>query len=289
LFHYKPFLDIFLQNLNLFSYNTIIHKKFKNNNKYKHIKGIKLSYKKLVGFITASLPNNNFTIDLALSMQEAGVDALELGIPFSDPVADGPIIEKASLEALNNGFKLNDLFQISSQIAPKMDTYWMGYLNPYYKFGVENFLKEGHKYGIKGSIIPDLPYEEAYKYKDLFKQYNQTIIDFIAPTTPKQRIEIIAKNSQEFIYLVAYAGITGSSKYEDLSHIIQNIKEVSKTPIYIGFGVNAKTAKEKSQGVDGVIVGSTFVEKLLDNSLSNNEKINHITAITKEIKDKINT
>lgn len=245
--------------------------------------------KKLVGFITASLPSNNFTVDLALNMQEAGVDILELGIAFSDPVADGPIIEKASLEALKNGFTLDDLFEISSQIAPKMDTLWMGYMNPYYKYGIENFLKKGKEFGIKGSIIPDLPYEEAVKYKDIFKRYNQSIIDFVAPTTPKDRIKMLTKNSNEFIYLVAYAGITGSSKKEDLTQIIKNIREATKTPIYIGFGVNGKTAKEKVKGVDGVIVGSVFVQKLLDTSLSNNEKITHITQIAREIKEKINS
>jgi len=245
--------------------------------------------KKLVGFITASYPSNNFTVDLALSMQEAGVDTLELGIPFSDPVADGPVIEKASLKALQNGFKLDDLFEISSQIAPQMNTLWMGYMNPYYKYGVENFLKKGAEYGIKGSIIPDLPYEEAVKYKDMFAQYNQSIIDFVAPTTPNDRIEMLTKSSSEFIYLVAYAGITGANKSEDLSAIISKIKEVTKTPIYIGFGVNTKTAKEKVQGVDGVIVGSSFVEKLIDDSLSNSEKINHITKIAREIKEKINS
>lgn len=245
--------------------------------------------KKLVGFITASYPSNNFTIDLALSMQEAGVDTLELGIPFSDPVADGTIIEKASLLSLQNGFKLKDLFAISSEIAPKMDTLWMGYMNPFYKYGVENFLKKGKEYGIKGSIIPDLPYEESIKYKDIFKQYNQSIIDFVAPTTSKDRIKMITKNSTEFIYLVAYAGITGSNKSEDLTDIIGQIREVSSIPIYIGFGVNTTTAKQKVQGVDGVIVGSSFVEKLIDTSLSNSEKITHITQIAKEIKEKINS
>ena len=245
--------------------------------------------KKLVGFITSSLPENNFTVDLALQMKEAGVDTLELGIPFSDPVADGPVIEKASLEALKNGFKLNDLFEVSSKIAPHMDTLWMGYMNPFFKYGIENFLKKGQEYGIKGAIIPDLPYEEAIAYKDIFKRYNQTIIDFIAPTTPKDRIKMIAQESKEFIYLVAYAGITGSGAKEDLTTIIQNIREVTTTPLYIGFGVDTNTAYEKSRGVDGVIVGSTFVKHLIDDSLNYNEKIKNITTIAKEIKEKINS
>jgi len=245
--------------------------------------------KKLVGFITSSLPENNFTVDLALSMKEAGVDTLELGIPFSDPVADGPVIEKASLRALQNGFKLDDLFEVSAKIAPHMDTLWMGYMNPFYKYGVENFLKIGKECGIKGSIIPDLPYEEAIRYKEIFKQYDQTIIDFIAPTTPTSRIEMLTKNSAEFIYLVAYAGITGSGQKEDLTSLIQEIKKVTTTPLYVGFGVDKNTAYEKSRGVDGVIVGSTFVKHLIDDSLSYDEKIKNITSEAREIKDKINS
>lgn len=245
--------------------------------------------KKLVGFITSSLPENNFTVDLALSMKEAGVDTLELGIPFSDPVADGPVIERASQIALQNGFKLNDLFEVSSQIAPHMDTLWMGYMNPYYHYGMEEFLKKGKEFGVNGSIIPDLPHEEALRYKDLFKEYDQTIIDFVAPTDTEERIKTLVSNSQKFIYMVAYAGITGSGQKEDLTQVIENIRKYTSTPVYIGFGVNEQTAKEKAKGVDGVIVGSSFVKHLIDDSLSNNEKISKITAIAREIKDKINS
>lgn len=244
--------------------------------------------KKLVGFITASLPENNFTIDLALSMQEAGVDTLELGIPFSDPVADGPVIEKASLKALQNGFKLDDLFEISSQIAPKMDTLWMGYMNPYFHYGVEEFLAKGKEFNIQGSIIPDLPYEESKAYKELFTKYDQHLIDFVAPTDSLERIKTITANSSKFIYMVAYAGITGSGAKEDLTKIIEDVRSCTSTPLYIGFGVDQNTAKEKAQDVDGVIVGSAFVKKLLDESLSNSEKIKSICEIAREIKQKIN-
>ena len=245
--------------------------------------------KHLVGFITASLPENNFTVDLALSMKEAGVDTLELGIPFSDPVADGPVIEKASLKALQNGFKLSDLFEVTSKIAPHMDTLWMGYLNPYFRYGMENFLKKGKEFNVAGSIIPDLPYEEAKAYKDLFKQYDQALIDFVAPTDSLERIKQITQNSNKFIYMVAYAGITGSGAKEDLSQIIKNVRESTNTPLYIGFGVDENTAKEKAQGVDGVIVGSAFVRHLIDDSLNYNEKIKRIVSISKNIKDTINS
>jgi len=245
--------------------------------------------KHLVGFITSSLPENNFTVDLALHMKEAGVDTLELGIPFSDPVADGPVIEKASLTALQKGFKLNDLFEVTSKIAPHMDTLWMGYMNPYFHYGMEKFLQKGKEFNIAGSIIPDLPHEEGKIYKELFQKYDQALIDFVAPTDSFERIKQVTQNSNKFIYMVAYAGITGSGAKEDLSQIIENVRECTQTPLYIGFGVDEKTAKEKSIGVDGVIVGSAFVKHLIDDSLNYNEKISRITNIAKKIKEEINS
>ena len=245
--------------------------------------------KHLVGFITSSLPENNFTIDLALNMKEAGVDTLELGIPFSDPVADGPIIEKASLLALQKGFKLNDLFEVTSQIAPHMDTLWMGYMNPYFNYGMERFLQKGKEFNIAGSIIPDLPHEEGKVYKELFNKYDQALIDFVAPTDSFERIKQVTQNSNKFIYMVAYAGITGSGMKEDLSKIISNVRECTKTPLYIGFGVDENTAKEKAIGVDGVIVGSAFVKHLIDDSLSYSEKTTRIIKAAKKIKEEINS
>ena len=245
--------------------------------------------KKLVGFITASLPNKNFTIDLALALKESGVDILELGIPFSDPVADGPVIEKASLLALQNGFKLTELFEITQKITPHIDTFWMGYMNSFFRYGVEKFLAQGKQYGVKGSIIPDLPFEESLRYDDLFATYNQSIVSFVAPTDSKERIEKLVKHSKEFIYLVAYAGITGSGKAEDLSRVIADVRACSHTPLYIGFGVDENTAKEKAQGVDGVIVGSVFMKHLIDDTLSHTEKMAKITTIAKKIKEEINS
>ena len=244
--------------------------------------------KKLVGYITSSYPNNNFCVDLALSMKEAGVDTLELGMPFSDPVADGPVIEAANLKALQNGYTLKDLFEVSSKIAPQMDTLWMGYMNPFYHKGFEYFLQKAQEFGINGAIIPDLPFEESQEYLPIFDKYNKSLISFVAPTDTEQRVKTVVNDAKKFIYLVAYAGITGSGKSEDLTQVIENIRKYSKTPVYIGFGVNEKTAKEKAVGVDGVIVGSSFVKHLLDDSLSHNEKITRISNIAKEIKEKIN-
>jgi len=245
--------------------------------------------KKLVAYITTGYPSLDFTVDLALALADAGVDTLELGMPFSDPVADGPVIEKANLKALQGGFKLDDLFKVSQEIAPKIDTLWMGYFNPFYHKGMEFFVEQAKQSGVNGFIIPDLPLEEARPYKPMMKKENLALIDFIAPTDSKERIKEIVSDAQKFIYLVAYAGITGSGQSEDLQPIITSIKEYTKTPVYVGFGVDENTAKAKAKGVDGVIVGSAFVKVLLDESLKSGQKIKKIASLAKEIKEKINS
>jgi len=245
--------------------------------------------KKLVAYITSSYPENNFTIDLASSLAENGVDFLELGVPFSDPVADGPVIEEANLKALQQGFKIKDLFEISKEIAPKLDTLWMGYFNPFYHKGFDTFVNEAKSSGVKGFIIPDLPFEEAAPYQKIARENGLNLIDFIAPTDSEDRIEKIASSAKTFIYLVAYAGITGSGKEEDLKEVIDSIKKYSNTPLFIGFGVNEQNAKEKVKDVDGVIVGSAFVKVLLDDSLNYTQKIEKIATIAKNIKERINS
>jgi tryptophan synthase alpha chain len=244
--------------------------------------------KELVAYVTAGFPDKNFTLDLAYALKEAGADKLELGIPFSDPVADGPIIEEANLQALHNGFKMQTLFDISEVVAKEIETYWMGYFNPFYHKGIELFSQKAQAYGVKGFIIPDLPHEESFAYVPLLHQYGLHCIDFVAPTDSQERIATVVKNAQGFIYLVAYAGITGSGANEDLTQTIKRVKEQSDTPLFVGFGVNEKTAKQRAQGVDGVIVGSAFVEVLLDESLSNTQKIQMIAKRAKNIKEAIN-
>ncbi|GAB6045024.1 tryptophan synthase subunit alpha [Caminibacter profundus] len=239
--------------------------------------------KKLLAYITTGYPDKNFTIDLINSLKENGVDGIELGIPFSDPVADGEIIQEVNKRAIDNGYKLTDTFFVSEKIANKIDTYWMGYFNNFYHKGYDFMVEKAKEYGIKGFIIPDLPYEEAINYEDTFP-----LISFVAPTDSKERIKSILKNPKEFIYLVAYAGITGADKKEDLSNIIKIVKETTNIPLYIGFGVNEKTAREKAKDVDGVIVGSAFVKVLLED-ISNSEKIKKICEKAKIIKEEINS
>jgi len=244
--------------------------------------------KDLVAYITAGFEDENFTLDLIESLKASGVDKIELGIPFSDPVADGPVIEKANQIALQRGFKLQKLFDLSTKSSQIIDTYWMGYFNSFYSKGFKKISQIASQSGVKGFIIPDLPYEEALQYAPIFAQNSLINITFVAPTDSKERIKAVVKNSDGFIYLVSYTGVTGSGIATPLDEIIKNVKEFSNTPLYVGFGVNEKTAKEKAKGVDGVIVGSAFVEVLLDDGLTKTQKIDKISSQAKNIKSIIN-
>ncbi|MRJ02440.1 MAG: tryptophan synthase subunit alpha [Epsilonproteobacteria bacterium] len=245
--------------------------------------------KKLVGYITCSYPSREFTIDLILAMREKGCDMIELGIPFSDPVADGPVIEEANMRALQGGFRFRDVLEVSRAVAQKVDTLWMGYFNPFYHRGMERVVQEAKELEVSGFIIPDLPYEEGRRYRPLFDEQRIALIDFVAPTDSRERIGTIVRDSKKFIYLVAYAGITGAKKREELLPTIQAIREVTTTPIYIGFGVDESTARERAEGVDGVIVGSAFIKILLDDGLTESQKIDKISSLSGRIKELINS
>ncbi|SFV75064.1 Tryptophan synthase alpha chain [hydrothermal vent metagenome] len=244
--------------------------------------------KQLVAFITSGYPEKSFSIDLALALGQNGVDSLELGIPFSDPVADGPLIEKANHLSLENGFKFQHLLEISKAITPHIDTLWMGYFNSFYQQDMQKLLPLAKEIGLSGCIIPDLPFEEAQLYKNLFQQNDIANINFVAPTDTQERIQTITTDAQKFIYMVAYAGITGAKQTEDLQPFLQMIKQYTQTPVYVGFGVNAKTAKEKVKGADGVIVGSAFMDILLKEELSYSQKINQCSKLANIIKEEIN-
>lgn len=245
--------------------------------------------KKLVAYITSGYPEKSFSIDLALALGESGVDTLELGVPFSDPVADGPLIEQANHKALELGFKFEHLKEISKAVAPKVDTLWMGYFNSFYQQDLNKLIPLASQLGVNGLIIPDLPYEETLTYSELFNSNNMANISFVAPTDSEQRIEVVVKDAKKFIYMVAYTGITGSGVAEDLQPFLSSIKKYTQTPVFVGFGVNEKTAKDKVKGADGVIVGSAFVDILLKDDLNYSQKISQCSELAKVIKDKINS
>lgn len=245
--------------------------------------------KNLVAYITSGYPEKSFSIDLSLALGESGVDTLELGVPFSDPVADGPLIELANHKALELGFKFKDLLEISKAVAPKVDTLWMGYFNSFYQQNMEKLIPLAKEIGINGLIIPDVPHEEAIMYQELFHANDMANISFVAPTDSEKRIKEVVSDAQKFIYMVAYTGITGSGQAEDLQPFLSSIKKYTSTPVYVGFGVNAKTAKEKVKGADGVIVGSAFIDILLKENTNYSQKIKECSELSKIIKNEINS
>lgn len=232
------------------------------------IKAKKAESKKLLSiFLTAGYPKLEDSVDIILTLAEAEVDFVELGIPFSDPIADGPIIQATSNQALKNGIQLSQVLDIVKNVREKssIPILLMGYLNPIYKMGIENFIREAHQVGVDGLIIPDWPVEESSSFADLLLQNDLDLVYLIAPNTPLERIQKINQASNSFIYCVAYTGVTGKDN-KPTKETIQffNILQQKIThPLMIGFGIKSrKDYQVYTQFADGVIVGSAFLKLL---------------------------
>jgi len=238
-------------------------------------------------FVTAGFPEREATVEVVITLAEAGVDFIELGIPFSDPLADGPVIQEASDKAISNGMNLPEVLRTVSAIRQKSDIpiLLMGYLNPVYRMGLDNFILQASQAGADGLIIPDWPLEEGRKFNELLRQSNLDLIHMIAPNTPAERLKLIDAESSAFIYAVAYTGITGQESKQDsgtsefLSYIHRNLQH----PIMIGFGIKNKEDYDYyTQFADGVIIGSAFI-KLLQNTGQRQRK-NAIQNFIREIR-----
>lgn len=220
--------------------------------------------KAFIAFITAGDPSLEKTEEFVLTAEKAGADLVEIGIPFSDPIADGPVIQEANVRALKNNVTTDDIFNLIASIRKKTDIplVFLTYLNPVYKYGYEKFLARCQQLGLDGLIIPDLPFEEKGELAPLAKQYDVDIISLIAPTS-EQRIKAIAEDSSGFLYVVASMGVTGvrTEIKTDLPSILKAVKAASDTPAAVGFGINTpEQAKTISQYADGIIVGSAIVK-----------------------------
>lgn len=219
--------------------------------------------KAFIGFITAGDPSIDKTYEYILKMAEAGVSLIEIGIPFSDPTAEGEVIEKADLRALSNGMKTSMVFDLVKKLRKEIDTplVFMTYANPVFHYGYDEFFKKCKEVGIDGIIIPDISFEESYEPKNYAKKYGIDFISLIAPTS-SNRIKMIAKEAEGFIYLVSSLGTTGvrSEIKTDLKSIVKEIKEVTDVPVAIGFGISKpEQVKEFTKYADGCIVGSRIV------------------------------
>ena len=221
-------------------------------------------------FITAGDPDVSTTDALLDGLVEAGVDFIELGMPFSDPMADGPAIQAASLRALNGGITLATTLEIARnfrQRHPDMPLVLMGYYNPIYSYGVENFLKNAKKSGIDGLIIVDLPPEEDDELCIPAQKVGINFIRLATPTTDDKRLPRVLQNTSGFVYYVSITGITGaaSAKATNVGPEVARIKSKTDLPVVVGFGIKTpENAKEIASIADGAVVGSAIVEKFAD-------------------------
>lgn len=228
--------------------------------------------KSFIPYIMAGDGGLEKTREQLLFLQEQGATAIEVGIPFSDPVADGPVIEAAGIRALNEGVNLRNILALLQMLKTDMviPVIIMTYLNPIIRYGVESFIKDAEAADIKGLIIPDMPLEESSLITDYTATTDIALIQLVSLTSPAERITKITAEAEGFIYAVTVNGTTGGDpKFADaLQSHLKNLKEQSPIPVLAGFGIsNRQTAIEMGEQIDGVIVGSTIVDAFHRNDL----------------------
>lgn len=241
-------------------------------------------------YFTAGFPKLNDTKIILETLDKSAVDLIEIGLPFSDPLADGEKIQNSSKIAIENGMNINLLFQQLSEVKDNINTplIIMTYFNPVFVFGVEKFLNLCQKNNISGLIIPDLPVEEyENNYLSIFEKYEQHLVQLITPNTSDERIKKLTSLSKGFTYLVSDNSITGNkfSENKELKNYVHMVKEITSSPLLIGFGINSPEKFESvCQLVNGGIIGSAFIDTL--------QKPGNLTKNIKEflqyIKSKVN-
>lgn len=220
--------------------------------------------KAFIPFLTAGDPNAETTVNCILAMERAGADLIEIGIPFSDPTAEGVVIQAANIRALSNGMTTDGVFGIVERVRVKSDIplAFMTYLNPVFHYGYDRFFERCQRLGVCAIIIPDLPFEEKDEVEDVASKYGVEVIILIAPTS-HERVKKIAKEARGFIYIVSSMGVTGvrSSISTNLDEIVAAIRENTDTPCAVGFGISTPEQARKMAAVsDGAIVGSAIVK-----------------------------
>lgn len=220
--------------------------------------------KALITYITAGDPDLLTTKKLLFTLQDAGADLIELGIPFSDPMADGPTIQRASFRALKNGTNLKAIFDMLKETTKELNVpiILFGYYNPIFRYGLNSFVKSAKEVGIDGVLIVDLPLEESDEIKKFTTKVGIDFINLVSPVTDQERLRRIITDSSGFLYYISVTGVTGARKEipKEVFSQISKIKKMTKLPIVVGFGVsNPEMAYQISRVADGVVVGSAIV------------------------------
>lgn len=244
--------------------------------------------KAFIPFLTAGDPSLDKTEEFIMAMAEAGADLIEIGIPFSDPIAEGPVIQEADIRSLSAGTTIDGIFEMVKSVRTKVTIplVFMTYLNPVYHYGYEAFCSRCQEAGIAGIIIPDMPYEEKGELAAVCQAHEMELISMIAPTS-EDRIKMIASEAKGFLYVVSSMGVTGvrSEITTDIGAMTKLVKEASDVPAAIGFGISGpEQAAKMAQYADGVIVGSAIVRIIAEKGADAAEDI---SAFVKSIKDAI--
>lgn len=220
--------------------------------------------KAFIPYVVAGDPSLDVTADLVVTMAEAGADAIELGIPYSDPVADGPVIQRAGKRALTGGVTLEAIFTAVRAIRKRTEVplIFMVYMNCILQYGVEKFARQCKEFGVDGLIVPDMPLEESDELRHATADADLAVILLVTPATPKERMVRITQASRGFVYCVAALGVTGMRQdlRSDLGQILTDLKSMTDLPIAVGFGISTPDqAAQLAPLADGVIVGSAVV------------------------------
>jgi tryptophan synthase alpha chain len=216
----------------------------------------------LMPYLMGGYPDTAASIECGLAAAEAGADLIELGVPFSDPLADGPVIHAAGTEALRNGVHLHDVLGVARELSSQVPVVLMVYANPVLKRGAERFAAEAAEAGAAGLIVPDLPYDEAGAVRDACDAAGLALVPLVAPTTTPERVAEIGRDARGFVYTVSLAGITGERDElpPELGKTVARVRESTDVPVAVGFGIStAEHARRVAAVADGVIVGSRIV------------------------------
>ncbi|AOY75812.1 tryptophan synthase subunit alpha [Clostridium formicaceticum] len=253
----------------------------------KKFQGLKEENKKaLITYVTAGDPDLDTTYHLVLEMERAGADIIELGIPYSDPLADGPVIQRAAERALKAGANITSIFQLVAKLREKtqIPLVFLVYYNCVFKYGMERFLDNCRQSGIDGLVIPDLPLEERKELQEMMKDYPIDLIPLVAPTS-EGRIEEIVKDTEGFIYCISSTGVTGTRQgFEiNLDNFLQKVRKYTDVPLALGFGISTPEMIESLKHLcDGLIVGSAIIEKIEEGIQKGNIK-EKVYAFTKKL------
>ncbi len=241
-------------------------------------------HKALIAYVTCGFPTVEATLEVVPCLTACGCDLIELGIPFSDPLADGATIQRASEQALRQGVNPELCLRLAEELRRRVQTplLFMSYYNPLLQFGLRDFCSRCVEAGVAGLIVPDLPPDEGKELEFLTREYSLDLVYLLAPTSTEERIELVTRRSQGFIYLVSLTGVTGPREVlpPELEEFVLRVRSKTTKPLCVGFGISTpQQARRVAQIADGVIVGSRFIQLIEEDP-----SLNRLRAVVRALK-----